>query len=151
MSELTRKSTNERNIQRFIHCNNKSRELSMESEAEFIKQAGNISLPQLQVVLSVAAHAPCTMSHLAEVMKLSQANITQLVTRLVNNKYLKRIRSKEDRRVVYVDLLSKGKNIIKLHDAHVRNFAKLWFDVMTIEEQEIMLSAWERVIEQSLT
>jgi len=150
MNDTIKQNKLEENIQRFIHCNEKTRELTLESETDLIKQAGNISLPQLQIVLTVGAHEPCTMSDLAKILRLSQANITQLVTRLVDKKYLKRSPSREDRRVTYVVLLAKGKKVIELHDKHVQAFAMKWFDVMTDEEQEIMLSAWERVIKQNM-
>ncbi len=134
-------------IQRFINLNSKMRTVTLKSEQSFLKLAGNISAPQLQLILAIAEYTDCTMSQLAKILHFSQANITQMVDRLINKKYLKRTRSKMDRRIVYVSLLPKAEKIVVLHREHVINFAKDWFKLMTDIEQETMLNLLEKYIE----
>ncbi len=131
-------------VNRFLQCNAKMREVTLESEREFLKLAGNISTAQLQIVLAIGDSEPCTMSQLAETMHFSKANITQMVDRLVRNKYVKKAKRKTDKRIVEVSLLSKGKKVVELNNEHVVRVARNWFKKMTDEEQEMLLSMWER-------
>lgn len=136
----------EERVQRFITCNTKMREATLESERAFLKEAGNISAAQLQVILAVGAHMPCTMTHLAKVLHFTQANVTQMVNRLIDKKFLKRTRSKDDGRVMFVTLLAKGRRVFELNQAHVERVARNWFANMTKEEQEGMLATWEKYL-----
>lgn len=134
----------EQRVLRFVKCNAKMREATLQSEQEFLRLAGNISAAQLQIVLAVGEHSPCKMNHLAKILYFSQANVTQMVNRLIAKKFLKRVRSKEDRRVVYVTLLAKGQKVFKLNQEHVERVAREWFSTMTDEEQEMLIDFWEK-------
>jgi DNA-binding MarR family transcriptional regulator len=136
----------QKRIQRFIACNSRMREATLKSEQAFLTQAGNISPAQLEILLAVGEHTPCTMSHLAHVLHISQANVTQMVDKLVYKKFLTRVKSNTDRRIVHLKLLAKGAKVSDLHREHVERVAYQWFSVMTDKEQEAMLAAWERVL-----
>lgn len=136
---------NER-IKRFVTCNSKIRERTLESEREFLKRAGDMSHAQLHVVLSLAENTPCTMSKLAKILHFSKPNITQMIERLIAKKIVKKIKHATDQRSVEVILLQKGKRISDLHNAHVVRVAKSWFQNMTEAEQEGMLLVWEKYV-----
>lgn len=133
-------------IDRFVRVNDIIREATLESEREFLKLAGNISTAQLQILLTIGLHQPGTMSEIAEIMHFSQANVTQMINRLILKRYVKRLPCKEDKRVTYITLLSKGEKICQLHKEHVERTAKEWFSKMTEREQEQMLIMWEKLI-----
>lgn len=146
MTKLIDKSIFEKRIQRFVICNAKMREATLKSEQAFLELAGDISPAQLQILLAIGEHSPCTMNQLAKILHFTQANMTQMATRLIHKKFIKRTRSKEDQRVVYVQLLTKGEAICKLHRQHVERTAREWFNKMTDEEQELMLTMWEKYL-----
>ena len=131
-------------VERFIRLNSQTREATLRSEQEFLKLAGNISAAQLHIILSVGLIPECTMSQLAIKLHFTQANITQMINRLIEKKFLKRTQSKADKRVFYISLLVKGKKIFDLHAEHVERTAREWFSKMTEEEQEGMLQLWEK-------
>lgn len=141
-----RQSLDER-IQRFTECNQRMREATLGSEREFLKSAGNISAAQLQLILTIGDNAPCTMSQLAKILDFSKANVTQMVDRLILNKFVEKIRRQDDQRVVEVTLLAKGQKIVVLNKEHVERVAKNWFSKMTEEEQEMMLRMWEKYLD----
>ena len=136
--------TLEQRIQRFVVCNEKMRIATLKSEREFLKAAGSISTAQLQLILTIGQYEPCTMSSLAEILCFSRANITQMVDRLIRLQMVKKVRSKEDQRVVTVSLLAKGKKIVQLNREHVERVAADWLGDMDDVEQEAMLAMWER-------
>lgn len=136
----------EQRVQRFVKLNAKMREATLRSEQQFLKLAGNISAAQLQILLVVGEHAECTMSQIANLLYFSQANTTQMINRLIEKKLLKRCRSKEDKRVVYISLLAKGQKIYDLNQQHVARTARDWFSQMSNDEQEGMLNFWEKYL-----
>ena len=146
MTKSIDKSVLEQRVQRFVICNSKMREATLKSEQAFLKLAGDISAAQLQILLAIGENSPCTMNQLAKILHVTQANMTQMATRLIHKKFIKRTRSKEDQRIVYVNLLSKGEAICKLHRKHVERTAREWFNKMTDEEQESMLAMWEKFL-----
>ena len=134
----------EERIQRFVQVNSRIREATLESEEKFLKMAGNISAAQLQLILTVGENPGCTMSMIANILHFSKANVTQMVDRLIRDKYVKKNKSKIDRRVAQVELLAKGKKIVDLSKEHVERVTKDWFSRMTVHEQEAVLSMLER-------
>lgn len=136
----------EERIKRFVICNSRMRETTLESEREFLKLAGNISAAQLQILLTIGENESCRMSQLAKTMHFSKANITQMVDRMVQKRFVKKVKRRNDQRVIDVILLEKGKKIVNLNKEHVMRVAKSWFSKMTEQEQEAMLSMWERYL-----
>ena len=137
----------EKRIQRFVAFNARMREATLESEKKFLKSAGNISATQLQIILTVGDHPGCTMGAIARILHFSKANITQMVDRLIRDKFLKKSKSKIDQRVCEVVLLAKAKKIVDLNKEHVERVARNWFSKMTDDEQEMMLSILDRYFE----
>lgn len=145
MSQIN-KNTLQHRVERFTRINTILREQTLESERQFLKLAGNISTAQLQLLLTIGQYHPCTMSKVAKIMHFSQANVTQMIDRLVNKRFVKRSACKQDKRVTYITLLTKGEKVCKLHKEHVQRTAKQWFSKMTESEQEFLLSLWEKTI-----
>lgn len=134
-------------IKRFVLCNSKMRERTLESEREFLKLAGDIGPAQLHIILSIGENSPCTMSQLAKILHFSKPNITQMVERLIQKKMVKKIKHATDQRSVEVVLLKKGSQIFDLHQAHVERVAKSWFANMSEPDQEGMLQVWEKYLD----
>lgn len=134
-------------VERFVRFNARMREATLESEQEFLKEAGNISASQLQIILSIGEHEPCAMSELARILHFSKANVTQMVDRLIQGKWVKKVRRSDDQRVVEVSLLAKGKRVVELNREHVERVAKNWFSKLADDEIEAMLSVLDRYFE----
>lgn len=149
MADKKNKKISDSRIQRFVKCNGRIREATLESEREFLKLAGNISAAQLQIVLAVGNHTPCSMSQLANILHFSKANITQMVDRLIQKKFLKKTRRRDDQRVVEVALLARGQKVVDLNREHVERVAKSWFSKMSDEQQEMMLTMLEGFLDDA--
>lgn len=147
MTLLMKNKALDERIKRFVLCNSKMRERTLESEREFLKLAGNISPAQLHIILSIGENSPCTMSQLAKILHFSKPNITQMIERLIQKKMVKKVKHATDQRSVEVILLSIGKKISDLHKAHVERVAKSWFTNMSEPDQEAMLKTWEKYLD----
>jgi MarR family transcriptional regulator, organic hydroperoxide resistance regulator len=77
-----------------------------------VEHATGLTSPQLWAIKVLAEAAPMIVSELARRMYLHPATIVGILNRLESHDLIKRTRSKEDRRVVQVELTLKGKKLV---------------------------------------
>ncbi len=73
---------------------------------------GQITLPQFMVLNFLAHSGESKMKDLAGFMHVTTAAMTGIVERLVCDCYVKRLYDPEDRRIIRVDLTTKGKELL---------------------------------------
>lgn len=71
-----------------------------------------LTAPQLWALKILNNMAPLNVSELARQMYLHPATVVGILDRLESKELLSRVRSKEDRRVVYLHLTELGKNLV---------------------------------------
>jgi DNA-binding MarR family transcriptional regulator len=74
---------------------------------------GGFNEKEMQVVVFVGQHTNVKMTELSENLNSPLSTLTSVVDKLVEKKFLTRVHSDEDRRVVNVALTVKGKNSFK--------------------------------------
>lgn len=85
------------------------------------------------------------VSELAAALHVTPPTVTQLITRLERNEMTTRINDLDDRRVVQVRLLEKGRNYIRNANAHIiRDFSGL-YDALGEEDARKLTELLERV------
>ena len=72
-----------------------------------------ITGPQLWAIKTIAEGAPIMVSEIASRMHLHAATVVGILDRLEARSLAKRVRSREDRRVVRVELTDQGKRLVK--------------------------------------
>ena len=76
-------------------------------------QTVNITQTQIFTIMTLSEKSPCQLNELRKKLQISAPTVTGIVDRLEKSGYVKRIRDKDDRRVVNVGLTPKGKVIAK--------------------------------------
>ena len=71
-----------------------------------------LTSPQLWAIKVIAEGAPIKVSELANRMYLHPATVVGILDRLEGRELVKRTRSKEDRRVVEIDLTQQGRELL---------------------------------------
>lgn len=71
-----------------------------------------ITLLQYRALNLIKDKTP-TMGELCDLLYLSSSTVTELVDRLEANELVKRVRSKEDRRVIILEITEKGISLLK--------------------------------------
>jgi DNA-binding MarR family transcriptional regulator len=111
-----------------------------------IKRYG-LTGPQLLVLKELSTQREITPSELARRLSISQATITSMIDRLAVKGYIERVRDKQDKRKVRLELKGKGLEIIEqdpslLQEEFVEEFTNLrsW-------EQTQILSSLQRIAE----
>lgn len=77
------------------------------------KKSTGLTGPQLWAIKTIAQGSPIMVSELARQMYLHPATVVGILDRLEKQNLVLRVRSKEDRRVVRVELTDKGEALVK--------------------------------------
>ncbi|MFA5159634.1 MAG: MarR family transcriptional regulator [Candidatus Omnitrophota bacterium] len=72
----------------------------------------NLTLPQFALLNQLILLGTVSMTEVSSHLKITKPAVTNLVDRLEKKKFLKRIPHAEDRRVILLEILPKGKKII---------------------------------------
>jgi DNA-binding MarR family transcriptional regulator len=77
------------------------------------EKATGLSGPQLWAIRTISRGAPIMVSEIARQMYLHPATVVGILDRLEKQGVVARVRSREDRRVVRVELTEKGEALVK--------------------------------------
>ena len=86
------------------------------------------------------------MHELSKALGLKLPSTSGLVDRLVRTGMLRRVRSREDRRVVLVSLAPRGRKVVDRILRQRRGHAKRFFGLLTAEERASYLAIIEKVV-----
>ena len=87
---------------------------AVKAESEACSEiCGGFNEKEMQVVVFVGQHTNVKMTDISENLNSPLSTLTSVVDKLVEKKFLTRVHSDEDRRVVNVALTIKGKNSFK--------------------------------------
>lgn len=103
----------------------------------------NITGPQIMLIGILSHNGQMKISDLSEKIGLSNSTVSGIVDRLEKQGFVERIRSKEDRRVVYVDLTDMARNF---SGERFGKFEESFEDILrsaTPEEIEIIIKGFE--------
>ena len=79
---------------------------------EELKNIG-LTVPQITAIKFIAHKKQVTVSELSEEMSITKATVSGILNRLENMNIIKRIRSKEDKRIVYIVFSDEGLSLAK--------------------------------------
>lgn len=85
---------------------------SVDSYSRKINTEFGLTTPQLLCLYNISGSEPKTQSELAKEVHLGGSTINGIIDRLETKQYLKRIRSTEDKRKVYLEITEAGKAIV---------------------------------------
>ena len=128
-----------------VHLFNEIWEL--EEEAIITEEYKDITNNDMHIIEAVGLGEESTMSVVAKKLGITAGSLTTAVNSLVNKKYLLRIRSEEDRRVVYVRLTEKGKKAYRHHERFHHEMTNAVIEKLDEEEIPILLKTLEGLAE----
>lgn len=109
----------------------------------------NLTGPQGMLIGTLAHYGEMKVSDLSEKLGLSNSTVSGIIDRLENQELVKRTRSKEDRRVVYVSVTPMCDKTFKNRHEEVNNMLQQMMNKATAEELEVIfkgLDTLEKVI-----
>lgn len=118
------------------------------AEKELAEQ--DISVMEYRILRQLSESGPQPMVKLAEENYITQGWVTSLVDRLESKKYVERVRSSSDRRVVNISATEEGinfyKKIVKIHE----NFVARTLEYMDLDTKLELKTLLQKVEEKLL-
>ena len=115
--------------------------LKLEEEAIITEEFKDITNNDMHIVEAIGLSGENTMSAVAKKLNITAGSLTTSVNALVNKKYVKRQRSEEDRRVVFLDLTEKGKRAYEHHREYHRQMTEAVLARLNDEEVSVLTKA----------
>lgn len=107
----------------------------LEEEAIITEEFKDITNNDMHIIEAIGLSGENTMSVVAKKMGITAGSLTTAINALVNKKYVTRLRSNEDRRVVFLKLTGKGKKAYEHHRQYHRQMTDAVLH--NLEEKEI--------------
>lgn len=85
----------------------------LNEQSKKVEKETGLTGPQLWAIKVIYENAPLNLSDLANRLYLHSTTVVGIVDRLETHNFVKRTRSKDDRRMVSIELTAKGKSLIK--------------------------------------
>lgn len=108
---------------------------------------GKITLPQFLLLGFLHKRGACKMKELAFFLRVTTAAVTGVVDRLVKYGYARRVYEPQDRRVIKIELTSKGGGLLKKIYQQRRQMIIDIFGKISQEERENYLKILTRINE----
>ena len=115
--------------------------LKLEEEAIITEEFKDITNNDMHIIEAIGLSGENTMSAVAKKLNITAGSLTTSVNALVNKKYVKRQRSEEDRRVVFLDLTEKGKRAYEHHREYHRQMTEAVLARLNDEEVSVLTKA----------
>jgi len=84
---------------------------SFRKHHEYIKMKYKVSAIELEIVLFVILQGRKKMKEIGQHFNIKLSTLTSVIDKLERRKFIKRVNSKEDRRVVYLVATTKGQKL----------------------------------------
>ena len=109
-----------------------------------IKACG-LTTPQIMVLKAISDLGDVTVKRISQDVSLSQATVTTILNRLEERRYVERVRSVSDKRIVNARLTELGQSVLAdaptlLHEAFIQRF-----EALEAWEKTQVLSSLQRV------
>ncbi|MFZ5817176.1 MAG: MarR family winged helix-turn-helix transcriptional regulator [Bacillota bacterium] len=114
----------------------------------FLTANYGLTTPQYQLLLAAVQNQELTLGGLSEHLNCSRGNVTGIVDRLERDEWLKRERSRDDRRVITVQLTEKGRRVIEIERELSREMGSLsdvWDDAQRQELYESLVRIYQEL------
>lgn len=104
-----------------------------------------LSFSQYLILQTLLEKEALRMNELALILGVSKANVTGLVDRMVRSRLIERMRSDEDRRVVFVTLTQKGRRTVqRMLNTQRREWRRI-MEILRHRDLEIFMNSLDQL------
>ena len=113
--------------------------LELEEKAIITDEYTDIRNNDMHIIEAIGLSGENTMSSVAKKLKITAGSLTTAVNALVRKAYVKRERSDEDRRAVYIALTEKGEKAFYHHEQFHRQMTNAVIEKLDDEEIDALV------------
>ena len=115
--------------------------MDIEQKAIITEQFKDITNNDMHVIAAIGIGTPKNMSAIAKQLRVTTGTLTISMNSLVKKGYVKRERSEQDRRVVYIMLTAKGKLAYRQHESFHKKMTEALIRHLSPEETKLLVKA----------
>ncbi len=110
-----------------------------------LSKTSGLTAPQLLLMQAIRSSEDTTIGTLAKQISLSQATVTNIIVRLESRGLVQRVRSKNDKRFVWLHLTDAGKDTLDKAPTALQESFIVRFGELADWEQSMILSSLQRL------
>lgn len=120
-------------------------------EVRFLKTLGDSGLTakQLHYIEAIGELGNPTFGELTRALQLSKPSITAIIEKFVEQGFVERVRSDEDRRSAHVHLTGKGRDIINMHASTHAHIAEFFASALDPDELNDLIVIFNKIISKT--
>ena len=119
---------------------NQSTGRTLQTFLSFVREQG-LTLPQMNLLMILHYRGPCEITRLVEPLQVGKSAVSQMVERLVQQGYVQRTASAQDRRARYLTITPLAEQVIRAGIAARERWLDEIPQALSAGEQEIVLQA----------
>ncbi|NOY58470.1 MAG: MarR family transcriptional regulator [Calditrichaeota bacterium] len=112
-----------------------------------ISKTGEFSLAQYRLLMLLTDKGPMTVSEFKQYIGVAQSTASELVSRLVDQGYIVKKKSEEDRRKTIFELTAKAKEVLGRRRKEMEIIYQKVLDTLSQEDQLKLVEAFETIAE----
>ncbi|MEM6632974.1 MAG: MarR family winged helix-turn-helix transcriptional regulator [Bacteroidota bacterium] len=114
---------------------------------QYIKARYNVSGIEMEIIQWIVLNGKKKMKEISEHFNVKFSTLTNIVDKIEAQKYVARKNSKEDRRVVYLEVSKKGQRLYENYTKHIQVMAQLMSQEMENDHFDILVEGLEKMAE----
>jgi MarR family transcriptional regulator, organic hydroperoxide resistance regulator len=111
-----------------------------------VERSTGLTSPQLWAIKVLTETAPMMVSELASRMYLHPATVVGVLNRLESHGFIKRTRSDEDRRIVWIELTPKGKALVASAPEVAQGLLVVGLEKIPLKELRVINKGLKRLV-----
>jgi MarR family transcriptional regulator, organic hydroperoxide resistance regulator len=133
-------------IEAILYLYTESRRITKE-----LAKRADLTGPQLTVVKLLEAFGDLSLSELSDKIRAQNSTVTGIIERMEREDLVTRERSKEDRRVVYIKLTAKGRDLAREIPVEPMEVFKSALETLSAQEMKDLLKIMTKVAKRVRT
>ena len=119
--------------------------LHIEEEVLKSSEIKDLSITEIHTIDAIGTQGNRTMGEIAHDLRITVGTLTSAINRLIKKGYVERKRIEEDRRVVLVNLTSKGEEVYKVHQVFHEEMICAMLSNFSDEEEQVLSKSLEKL------
>ncbi|SDC18602.1 DNA-binding transcriptional regulator, MarR family [Paenibacillus sp. UNCCL117] len=108
-----------------------------------------VSSSQASILEKLYTDGPLKVSQLADALWITAGAVTSLSDKLIAGHFAERSRSEEDRRVVYLEITDKGREVLQTFRTHREEVVKKFFGILSEEDSRHLIRIFNQILDET--
>lgn len=122
----------------------------IQKHQEIVQNRFKVSSVEIDILKLLDSEGDKKMKDIGERVRVKLSNLTNIIDRLENQKLVKRVNSKTDRRSIFVHISTKGKKLLSDYGDFLRELSTRMQQVMQDDQFTILVDGLEKISQVSI-